>query len=468
MTDQPITQQQLDLLEKAADKVFGKLGIDIEFTRHFLDRVNDERNKKQITLGELGAILVKEYKRWGKRISGMPISSQAVMHDLSSELNIPFVLKKDGDEKDLVAKTIMRKKNFTTPDPKLTVEDKHGAKKGSQVKGSEKTPSKRKPTTGGETPHPMRGRLVGEARGPKIHTTEQIADRHDVHISMIEHQLREGMLTELANTDSMQSAMEATLTHLHEMPDYYSRLADRDHKLVEMVQRGAWEATQLRSSINERIMDPREAMLRKALEYLDKMIADDGGQDKQTIGGAAFDIARAFNIKDMITPRELAQLYMDWKKTDEGITEVAGPEDCWDGYKKDGTQAGTGKNSGKRVNNCVKEEEVTLEESDDFHEQFGYLGYSLDEDEMFEAEYQGRKVKLNKPMQGDVKKFKVYVKDGDKVKKVNFGHGGTSVKGTAMRIKKDNPAARKSFRARHNCDNPGPKTKARYWSCRKW
>ena len=91
-------------------------------------------------------------------------------------------------------------------------------------------------------------------------------------------------------------------------------------------------------------------------------------------------------------------------------------------------------------------------------------------EKMDEAEYQGRKVQLNKPMQGDVKKFKVYVKDPKtgNVKKVNFGHGGSSVKGKAMKIRKNNPKARKSFRARHNCDNPGPKTKARYWSCRKW
>lgn len=80
-----------------------------------------------------------------------------------------------------------------------------------------------------------------------------------------------------------------------------------------------------------------------------------------------------------------------------------------------------------------------------------------------EAEYQGRKVALGKPMQGDVKKFKVYVKDPGtgNVKKVNFGDPN-------MRIKKSNPKRRKSFRARHNCSNPGPRTKARYWSCRKW
>jgi len=79
-----------------------------------------------------------------------------------------------------------------------------------------------------------------------------------------------------------------------------------------------------------------------------------------------------------------------------------------------------------------------------------------------EAEYQGRTVKLNKPMQGDVKKFKVYVNnEKGNVVKVNFGQKG-------MVIKKDNPAARKSFRARMNCDNPGPKWKANYWSCKKW
>jgi serine/threonine protein kinase len=84
-------------------------------------------------------------------------------------------------------------------------------------------------------------------------------------------------------------------------------------------------------------------------------------------------------------------------------------------------------------------------------------------DLMGETEYQGRKVELNKPMRGDVKKFKVYVKDPStgNVKKVNFGDPN-------MRIRKSNPKARKSFRARHKCDNPGPKTKARYWSCKKW
>ena len=114
-------------------------------------------------------------------------------------------------------------------------------------------------------------------------------------------------------------------------------------------------------------------------------------------------------------------------------------------------------------------DEETYDDDDEFFEQYGVMHYN-DDDIMDEAEYQGRKVKLGKPMQGDVKKFKVYVKDPKtgNTKKVNFGHGGSSVKGKAMKIKKNNPGARKSFRARHNCDNPGPRDKARYWSCRKW
>jgi hypothetical protein len=88
------------------------------------------------------------------------------------------------------------------------------------------------------------------------------------------------------------------------------------------------------------------------------------------------------------------------------------------------------------------------------------------DDVVVEAEYQGRKVTLNKPMQGDVKKFKVYVKDPKtkNVKKVNFGDPN-------MRIKKSNPKRRKAFRDRHNCKKKmkkGDKTTAGYWSCKKW
>ena len=110
--------------------------------------------------------------------------------------------------------------------------------------------------------------------------------------------------------------------------------------------------------------------------------------------------------------------------------------------------------------------DVEQEDMDDFINYLKSYSQSLDEagcNCVFEAEYQGREVKLGKPMAGDVKKFKVYVKNPKtgKVIKVNFGQKG-------VKIKKNNPGRRANFRARHNCDTPGPRTKARYWSCRKW
>ena len=269
--------------------------------------------------------------------------------------------------------------------------------------------------------------------------------------------------------------------------------------------------------------------------------------------------------------------------TNEGLTfldgelveGVAGPKSCWKGYRKVGTKPGTGKNAGKRVNDCEKiseyfqfefpkgkdrgprdhgtDELERREKSFRKHElakdgrdykdamspksksplkgKFNIAGPKgkLPEDSVAEghadqqrkifkrngqpvgevgidresspgvgqyyikhyasgtdlsgfdsreeaveelkhlvkqgvaeAEYQGRKVQLGKKMAGDVKKSKVYVRNPKgNVVKVNFGD-------KKMKIKKSNPARRKSFRARHNCANPGPRHKARYWSCRSW
>jgi hypothetical protein len=133
-------------------------------------------------------------------------------------------------------------------------------------------------------------------------------------------------------------------------------------------------------------------------------------------------------------------------------------EACWEGYK----QVGGKMKDGKMVPNCVPINEEDIIE--DFCPRcLATEIVKAHKQPLQEAEYHGRKVPLGKPMRGDVKKFKVFVKDPStgNVKKVNFGD-------KTMRIKKSNPARRKSFRARHNCDNPGPRTKARYWSCRKW
>ena len=188
---------------------------------------------------------------------------------------------------------------------------------------------------------------------------------------------------------------------------------------------------------------------------------------------------------------------------------------CWKGYKRMGTK----QKGGKTVDNCVKmedhgpenpdadvnygeydregdmakddlrtiddaaEELYSILQADDnlpewvqskITKAVDYIDTARDymkaqnyeegvaEDDVDEAKYQGREVPLGKKMAGDVKKSKVYVrKPNGNIVKVNFGD-------KKMRIKKSNPARRKSFRARHNCANPGPRHKARYWSCRSW
>jgi hypothetical protein len=117
-----VTKGDLDQVEKYADKLFAAVGIDVEFTRHFLDRVNDERNKKPINTAELIRLFRLTYKKYGKKIPKMGPEAQAVIKDMEKNLNLPFVLNVDKSGMlDLVAKTIMRKKDFKTSNPVLAV-----------------------------------------------------------------------------------------------------------------------------------------------------------------------------------------------------------------------------------------------------------------------------------------------------------------------------------------------------------
>ena len=169
-----------------------------------------------------------------------------------------------------------------------------------------------------------------------------------------------------------------------------------------------------------------------------------------------------------------------WKTCNESLGELNALHECWDGYKEVGGKMKDGKmvpncvpvkediNSDDDVNYGLVEPEEYDVEDEDVEDFISFMrAYSKDLNEatcpcMHEAEYQGRDVQLGKPMAGDVKKFKVYVKNpAGNVVKVNFGQKG-------VKIKKNNPDRRRSFRARHNCDSPGPRHKARYWSCRKW
>lgn len=114
--NESISSEQMTLVEDYADKLFSELGLDVEFSKHFRERVNDPRNPKPITAAELIGLFKRAYQKSGKKIAEMPPNAEAVLQDMRTDINTPFIIEYDrrNGELDLVLKTIMRKKNFTT------------------------------------------------------------------------------------------------------------------------------------------------------------------------------------------------------------------------------------------------------------------------------------------------------------------------------------------------------------------
>jgi len=121
--EKEVKKSDLDQVEKYADRIFASLGIDVEFTRHFLDRANDKRNVKQITPAELTRLFKQSFKKYGKKIAQLGPDAEAVINDMKTDINMPFVLNLKGGELELVAKTVMRKKDFQTSGPKMSFEE---------------------------------------------------------------------------------------------------------------------------------------------------------------------------------------------------------------------------------------------------------------------------------------------------------------------------------------------------------
>jgi hypothetical protein len=116
-----IDQAGLNQVEAFVDKLWAKLGIDVEFTRHFIERLNSERNGKPISTAELVRLFKREYEMYGAAIRKLDDRDEAVLKDLTTQLNLPFVIRDTNDGKTLIAKTIMRKPNFRSPDPEFAV-----------------------------------------------------------------------------------------------------------------------------------------------------------------------------------------------------------------------------------------------------------------------------------------------------------------------------------------------------------
>ena len=118
-----MSADQIKSVEEYADKLFQGLGLDVEFTKHFKERINDPRNSKPITSAELIGMFKRVFQKSGKKIAEMPPQAEAVIQDMRTDLNSPFVIEYDpkAKELDLTMKTIMRKKNFQTTNYKIIV-----------------------------------------------------------------------------------------------------------------------------------------------------------------------------------------------------------------------------------------------------------------------------------------------------------------------------------------------------------
>jgi len=268
----------------------------------------------------------------------------------------------------------------------------------------------------------------GLAKGMSLN---DIAEKHNVDIEVLKKEFVKGVKTEMEHTTDKEVAKEIALDHIFEDPKYYTKLATIEEDWSDKYKRSI-DCNNPKGFSQKAHCQGRKKQENKMSETIQESLNLFFEENKPT------------------DPSKWAYYKAQAKKKFDVYPSAYANGWAAKQYKA----AGGGWRKSKS-------------ESYDIWAEDGSFGYTM-AGLLPEAEYQGRKVKLGKPMQGDVKKFKVYVKNPQgNVVKVNFGQGGDA-KGGTMKIRKSNPKARKSFRARHNCDNPGPRHKARYWSCRKW
>lgn len=121
--NEKLSADEIKSVEDYADKLFSEVGLDVEFSEHFKDRINHERNLKPISSAELIGLFKRAYSKSGKKIAQLPVKAEAVIQDMRTDINTPFVIEYDprSKELDLKMKTIMRKKDFQTTNPKISI-----------------------------------------------------------------------------------------------------------------------------------------------------------------------------------------------------------------------------------------------------------------------------------------------------------------------------------------------------------
>jgi cytidyltransferase-like protein len=392
-----MAKSDLDSVEKYADKELDPL--DIEFSKHFFDRVNDSRNDKEISTAELIGFFKRLARNKNKFVEFLKKYNELVVTDSNTNLNIPFV----DQVNQVIAKTVMRKQEFSTSNPTLTLESKILSEGFSRDKA------------------PLIQKLVTFA---------------------CEHLGIEQPSIKLITSPSYSQEYHSFGGYMPS--EQYIKVVVHNRNMADILRTLAHELVHHKQNSNG-----------------EELNGEDGSDTENEANATAGVIMRKFG-------RENPQIF-ESKLNEAIVGDKIECDNCgWSWDIEDG---------GDDLFICHKcghdnIDEYDVENEQDLKEFTSFLkeyNQQLSESKLTEAEYQGRKVQLGKPMQGDIKKFKVYVKNNKgKVVKVNFGFGGSSAKGKRMNIKVNNPKRRAAYRARHNCANPGPRWKANYWSCKKW
>jgi predicted kinase len=497
-----VNQTQIDQLEKFADRILQKYDIDITFTKHFVDRLNDTRNNPEIKVAELQKFFKKIERKKGEGIK-QNADTEVVLKDLTTNLNLPVVINYKNGEFEVVNKTIMRKKDFKTPDKTIQYEEvleegindpaifkavflaggpgsgksfvvkktglasmgfvvinsddafERALKKaglsttpedifsvqGQEIRGGAKTlTAKRQETV-------LKGRLgvVVDGTGrdyDKIQKQAQILKDIGYDVGMI-----------FVNTD-MKTALERNRQRERILPD------DTVEKMWKDVQKNMGKFQRFFGQNFQIVDNSIDSNFKSEIQYAYKMMGKFAKkpiinpkskkwieQEKKKRGiNEAFESFLEDEHKDCGTPECCGQCPTA-NTVSESLTEAGGAgEEGTTKLKKKYQDDTPGQTCEEEDWGCWCSEENLLES------------------ELQEAEYQGKKVTLNDPVRSSdgKKKFHVYVKN-EKGNIIKLGFGDPN-----MEIKRDDPARRKSFRARHNCSDPGPKWKARYWSCYQW
>ena len=471
-----ITKRDLDQVEKFADKLFAKVGIDVEFTRHFMDRVNDARNKKPITTSELTRLFKQSFKKYGKKIAQLGPDAEAVINDMKTDVNMPFVLNLKGQELELVAKTVMRKKDFKTSGPKLSFEGlnernykleyaNYGGKPEQIARRSSRNKARR--AMGDKA---VKGMDVGHADNDPMNNDPKNLRNEDPSKNRREPRLREATAPDIKKGDTIiLNKAKRPYTVAGIIDPKKTLPAETDKMVVQKITKSkdgrkahlTYHDTKKRGGFAIYVDKMPDFMSVKIAEEVELDEKIEGLVNKAKKSGMPYSILKKVYDRGMAawktghrpgtTPQQWAFARVNsfttksagtWGKADSDLAKQVEQieEACWDGYK----QVGMKKKGDKEVPNCVPEE-TDLNEWGEITEKDDKSGKEL-----------------NNPTKGDIKKYKVYVRnDKGNVVKVEFGDPN-------MEIKRDDPQNRANFRARHNCDQKKDKTTAGYWSCKFW